>query len=483
MFRLAPLLTTAVALSDETSLMQGVKPQQVSTNHGKSKSVSNLLETAKTMLKNGATNDVLTFANETLSEIMEKVLPAIEASHKSDQKLIDDTFAAFDIARKELEAGNEEISALYKAVAGETLPDGTYVKGLSAQHKECRGTGDEDRKFCQNEYCTCEDKRDCDYALYAIWTRFVNEESILRDHSDTIENHFCAPDANGTTQKFRDTAVVEFKPWLEQKPIVEGVEVEYDAKVEICKVKYAEMDTKTDACDDLQTKLELASCAYANKVVLVKNIFSDFWDYQIRVYNDLSEEVHCLEIDRWKEWRTLESVKCLLEATSSRNGRPCDEDTEEASEEITKCETVQHDTDIEHLKIVYPHPCVPPPPCTDPTQTANCMPVEPHAPCSAEYESQEYAGLWEPPAAVFSETNSHCNARQECVACDVVPRSTICVAFATHGWTHMGKPKPEDECKQVTKDQLEEGDFGGRATYKGDRNYRDDGHFNPDNQD
>merc|ERR1719321_63845 len=208
------------------------------------------------------------------------------------------------------------------------------------------------------------------------------------------------------------------------------------------------MDTTSIACDVYQTDLEAAACAYANKVVLVKNIFYDFWNYQINVYNDLSEEVHCLEIDRWKEWRTLKSVECLLDATSSRNGRPCDEDTDEAAEEITKCETVQHDADIEHLKIVYPHPCVPPPSCKDPTQTVGCMPVDPHAPCSDEYEAQEYEGLWEPPKPEFHSENSHCNPRQECVACDVVPRSTICQAFAAHGWSHMHKPEPEDECKQ-----------------------------------
>jgi len=472
MFRLAPLLTTAVALSDETSLMQGVKPQQVSTSHDKSKSVSNLLETAKTMLKNGATTDVLEFAQETLNEIMLKVLPAIESSHKSDQTLIDETFAAFGKAREELEEGNKEIRELYAE----------QVR-LSALHKECRGTGNEVRDAsCTNEYCTCEEKRDCDYELYAIWTNFVTQESVLREHSDTIEGHFCLPGANGTTQIFRDTAVIQFEPWLEQKPIVERVEVEYDDKVKICKDKYSVMDKTSTACDVYQADLEAAACAYANKVVLVKNIFYDFWNYQINVYNDLSEEVHCLEIDRWKEWRTLKSVECLLEATSSRNGRPCDEDTDEAAEEITKCETVQHDTDIEHLKIVYPHPCVPPPPCDDPTKVVGCMPVDPHAPCSAAYEAQEYEGLWEPPKPTFSETNSHCNARQECVACDVVPRSTICVAFAAHGWPHMFKPEPEDECKQrvrggevqdVTKNQLKEGDFGGR------NNDYHDGHFDP----
>jgi len=476
MFRLAPLLATAVALNDETALMQGVKPQQVSTKDDKSKSVSNLLETAKTMLKNGATEDVVTFATVTMTEIMNKVLPAIESSHAADQKLITDTYQAFPEARAELLRGNQEIKLLYEE----------RVR-LSAEHKTCRGTGNEDREGCTNEYCVCEDKRDCDYQLYAIWKRFVTEESILRDHSDVIEGHFCLPGANGTTEKFRAEAVIQFDPWLIQKPKVEEVEVEYDAKVPVCETKYKAMDDKTDHCDTLQGLLEKASCAYANKVVLVKNTFFEFWDYQIKVYNDLSEEVHCLEIDRWKEWRALKSVECLLDATSARNGRPCDEETDEADTEITKCEQVQYDTDIAHLKIEYPHPCVPPPECEEPDQDdLNCIPVEPNKPCSQAYKNQEYADLWEPPANPFSETNSHCNARQECEECDVVPASTACAAFTAHGWPVMSKPEPADECKQrvrggelqdVTKDQLKEGDFGGR------NNDAHDGHFDPNQLD
>ena len=44
MFRPAPLLVTAAAISDETSLMQGLKPQQVTQREDKSKAISNLLQ-------------------------------------------------------------------------------------------------------------------------------------------------------------------------------------------------------------------------------------------------------------------------------------------------------------------------------------------------------------------------------------------------------------------------------------------------------
>jgi hypothetical protein len=459
MFRLAPLLTTAAAaVSDETSLMQGVKPQQVSAKEDKSKSVSNLLETAKTMLKNGATSDVVEFATDTLNEIMTEVLPAIEHSHASDQALIDSTHRGFQSAIDELVEGKRRIADLL-----------AEERRLSAEHKECRGTGDESREGCTNEYCTCEDKRQCDYDLYDIWTRFVTEESILRDRSDEIEGHFCLPGANGTTEVFRDRSVVLFEPWLEQKPVVEGVEVEYDVKVEVCETLYQIMDAKTADCDAKQTALEQASCAYANEATTVYNNFAAFWTDQTNIYQALVDEVHCLEIDRWKEWRTLTSVQCLLRATNERNGRPCEEETDEAQEEIGNCERVQVDTDIEHIRINYP--VIPPAP--EP-------PHIPHAPCSSQYLAQEYDMLWDPPEPEFHSANSHCNPRQECVSCVTVPMNGLCGIYGAHSGPWVRFPQPEDECVQrvagggmaeVTRAQMEEGNFGGI------NNVGDSGHF------
>ena len=88
----------------------------------------------------------------------------------------------------------------------------------------------------------CYSKRECDYDIYAIWRRFIKEESILREYSDHVTSHFCAPDVNGTLQIFRDGAVVPFPPWLEQKPIVETVVVEYGIKHPECETKYVNLD-------------------------------------------------------------------------------------------------------------------------------------------------------------------------------------------------------------------------------------------------
>merc|ERR1719389_1405930 len=281
MFRLAPLLVSAAALNDETSLMQGPKPQQVTQKEDKSKAITNLMETAKTMLKNGATPDVVEFASVTLQEITSVVLPSIENASATDQALVDSTFTMFETALAELSDGNNRVKAAHD-----------QERALSRAHKACRA----------QEEIDCGHKRECDYELYGIWRRFVEEESILRQLSTEIENHFCAEDANGTMWIFRDHSVTLFPPWLEQKPVVEHWEVEYDDLVPHCEHLFTVLDDKTAECDALQLQLERAACTHGNTVAEVRNLFAQAWAHAIWTYQRVVDEVHCLEIDRWKEW-------------------------------------------------------------------------------------------------------------------------------------------------------------------------------------
>merc|ERR1719352_1940594 len=345
MFRLAPLLLSAHAISDETSLMQGLKPQHVQKDD-KSKAISNLLQSATQMLKNGATPDVVDFAQATLTEITSVVLPAIINASASDQALVDSTYTMFETALQELSDGNNRVKAAHD-----------QERALSAAHKTCRA----------QEEIDCHEKVECDYDLWRIWRRFVEEESELRQLSLEIENHFCAEDANGTMWIFRDHSVTLFPPWLEQKPIVERWEHEYDIKVPVCERFFEELDDKTAECDALQLQLERAACTHGNTVQEVRNLFAESWAYAVFTYQRIVNEVHCLEIDRWKEWRTLSSVQCLLDRTTERNGRPCDETTDEVVTIVTNCEATQMHESIEHLRIVYhvippfPDPCPTPP--------------------------------------------------------------------------------------------------------------------------
>ena len=57
--------------------MQGFKPLHELKRRDDKHAVANLLESAEGMLKNGETEDVVTFAQATLDEILASVLPAI----------------------------------------------------------------------------------------------------------------------------------------------------------------------------------------------------------------------------------------------------------------------------------------------------------------------------------------------------------------------------------------------------------------------
>jgi len=454
MFRLsvAALVGSAFSVSDETSLMQGLKPtSDKRKDTDKSQAITSLMATATTMLKNGATPDVVEFAEATLAEITSIVLPAITDAHATDQVLVDHTFAMFETALAALEEGTEQIKAL-----------SDEERHQSAFHKLCR----------HEEEGVCYTKRECDYDIYAIWRRFIEEETTLRELSARVETHFCAPDVNGTLQIFRDGAIVLFPPWIEQKPVVERIEVEYDVKHPECETKFVNLDEKTEICDAYQTALEAAACAHGKKVQQVREEFSISWNQAITTYQHVVDEVHCLEIDRWKEWRTLSTVQCLLDRTTERNGRPCDETTDEVVEEVTHCEQVQHETDITHLLIVYymipelpPFCAITPWAIADPLP-GRCQPLVPETPCSPGFIAQEYAELWTPPQPEFfgginfEEGNSHCNQRPECVMCPMDPEPPICVFIMEgHGNAAFILPQPEHECHFATRAQIEAGHY------------------------
>jgi len=461
MFRLAPLVSCAAAFSDETSLIQGLKPQPTPQlqKEDKSKAISNLLETATSMLKNGATEDVVAFATETLAQITQTVLPAIQSAHDTDQQLVDNTFLMFQAALQELSEGNGRVKTAHDA-----------ERSFSRQHKVCR----------QEEQVDCHEKIHCDYDLWELWKNFVEEEEELRRLSMRIETHFCVEGANGTTWAFRDSAAVLFPPWIDQKPIVETKEHLYDVKVPTCETFYSELETKTEECDGLQLYLDQAACTHYNTVIQVRNLFAASWLTAINTYQRVIDEVHCLEIDRWKEWRTLASVECLIGRTTERNGRPCDDYTDEAETEVLECERRQVDESIDHLRIRYPHvpddpvDCVQAPWETPPENLhlpyGPCIPVPPQLPCNDGYKAQEYTNLWPanedlrnfdgelliaPPQPEFTEENSHCNQHPECFYCAPEAENSACGFL--HSLAAIEYPLDTSECHEATRQQF----FGG----------------------
>ena len=437
MFRFS-LLGAVAAFSDETSLMQGLKPaQDVKKNH--KGAVANLLESAKGMLKNGETADVVEFAAATLAEIRGTVIPAIQDAHNVEQGLLRAHFAAFEEALVRL---TQEVSEVHQ------LDQEEYEH--HQQHFDSR----------VQEDVICGHKRECDYELYALWRTFIDEESDVRHIEDQIYNrnsgHFCAEDAhgnyimNGTTHEFRETSVPIMNDFTRQWPIVVQAEVNYDLKVPVCEALFENLDRQTGIAESHQNLEESTACQHRLKVQQVRHDFDCAWSAAMYTYDLTEKESRLMMLDRIREYQTLTTVECLLDRTTERNGRPCDEHTDEVNTEITHCEEMRRGVDITFLELEYecevrecgnlpngigPHlaedgstlpgcdgplvcPALPPR-CEyagDVVIAGRCYPDEPVHPCTA---GQIFAGLPAVPQPDFHSSNSHCNQRTPCQACDL----------------------------------------------------------------
>jgi len=343
MFRFVALPLVALAVSDETSLMQGLKPvADVKQRHDKN-AVTNLLESAKGMLKNGETADVVAFATATLEEITSQVIPAIQDAHNVEQALLEQHFEFFATAISALEIGVSEIYTLHMDQASH-----------NAQHLECRDV----------EAAKCDLKRECDCDLYRLWITYQEEESGLRHIEHQIENrvdgHFCKEDAsgayiaNGTTHVFRQTSVPIMEAFKIQWPEVVIAEAAYDNRQPQCETKYHLLDEKTALCDAKQDQLEDAACHHGITVSDVRSQFDCAWSQAMYTYDLTEKESRLMMLDRIREFRTLSTVQCLLDRTTERNGRPCDEATDEATSEITNCEQARRDVVITWLELLFP---------------------------------------------------------------------------------------------------------------------------------
>jgi len=431
---------------DEHSLLQKVKPVQTVKHRHNHNAVATLLESAKGMLKNGETADVVEFAAATLTEITSVVIPAIESASAVEQELLLRQFEAFEVALVKLEQGIGEVHQLH-----------WDQWEHNRDHLACR----------EIEAGICDTKLPCDYDLYAFWTAFIDEESELRTIEDQIHNrvdgHFCAQDTqgnyimNGTTHVFRERSVPIMTAFSRQWPAVIQAEVSYDLKRPQCEQLYYDLDEQTGICDDHQSNLESVACQHRQTVQQVRSEFDCDWASAMHTYDLTEKEVRLMQIDRIREFRTLSTITCLLDRTTERNGRPCDEATGEVATEIARCEEVRRDVDITWLILNFPcelrqcgdlpygigpHladdgsylsgcdgplvcPAVPPPCGYDAEgrltlavlgsyEDGRCYPQPPVHPCT---EGQVFSGLPLVPQPDFHSSNSHCNQRPLCEAC------------------------------------------------------------------
>lgn len=492
MFRLSTclLLGSAEALgSDETSLMQGLKPVQdlKQRRHDKS-AVSSLLESAKGMLKNGETSEVTAFAQRALDEIRNGVLPAIEDASLQDQALLNAHWGLFQRALDGLEEGLEELRALQEG-----------HETATQHHTQCRSL----------ESQACSAKVDCDYELFDLWRDFATEERLLRTYARAFDGHFCP--GNGTDPEFRRRNPLLMNTWKDQKVVVDRVHGYYDPKRLECEEFFAALDQKSATCNAGKTNLEEVACDHASLAIRVRSQFTCDWQHAIDTYDRTEKEARVLQVDRVREWRTLTMVDCLLSQTTLRNGRPCEEDGE-FNGIYARCEREHEPFGTGNSWLIHfpceerqcsdgsvgigPHlnddgslnagcggpltcPSVSPNceyrtyatfhpavayshcelgTCLGPDSTSSdstgkcsggcqanldykttCVPVDVHAPCSTQFDEQEYGQIFDfipqpefywrsnEPVASGGDKNTHCNQPEPCQVCElpVVQQCTL----------------------------------------------------------
>jgi hypothetical protein len=391
----------------------------------KKPAVQALLESATNMLKNGATPDVVEFAEITLQEVTGVVLPAIINESVNDQRFIYSLHSRFQVILDALSEDNQEVFQL-----------NAEEQTLSGQHKSCRAVEAE----------KCQGKRECEMELYRLWTSWVTEEEELREIHGYISGHFCPPDANGTLHAFRVASVPWMQQYMAQKEVVEIAELAYDEHVPECVIKHTTLDEQSATCNQKQTELEEKACAHALKINEVLTVYYNDHAQASSAYNCAVEEIMQLERDRKREWVTLQVVHCLLERIGEQNGVPCDDANGGVTEEVGHCEErhglrVCDAADEGEPLLCLEYPPIPPhpPACAARDQvTGECLPVVQPTPCCGVWHAQEYADLPAVPLPPFSETNPGCNAYPECVGCPEMPDPSPAIIDSCPGYTVDG---------------------------------------------
>jgi len=393
-------------------------------NKSKKPAIQALMESASTMLKNGATPAVVDFAEETLNEVSSVVIPAIINESESDQRFIYSLHSRFQVIRDSLSEGNQEVFQLNHE-----------EQTLSSEHKTCR---DVEKTKCQN-------KRECEIELYRRWSRWVTAEEELREIHGYISGHFCPPGANGTLHSFRVTSVPWMSEYMDQKIVVDDAETEYEVYVPTCRDTHNALDDQSTMCNHRQSELEEKACAHAFKIREVLNVYYNDFAQAASAYNCAVEEIMQLERDRKREWVTLQVVNCLLERIREQNGVPCDDSNGGVTEEVGVCEqrhgiTVCSTAEGEpRLCLDYPPVPPHPPACSARDQVVGeCLPDDVPVPCAGDWHTQEYANLPELPLPPFTNLNPGCNAYPVCVGCGQIPAVDVAVIDSCPGYTVDG---------------------------------------------
>jgi len=395
------VLLVATSKGDETCLEEESSLIQEPIQTGpKAAPLAGLLESARGMLANGATTDVTDFVQATLDEVARDVIPKIVDETSTDVAWLATEYAKFQDVLDDLTQASGQITTLE-----------SEKNGASSDHRGCR----------VEQSVACEGKRSCEMTLYSKWQHWENAEVHLYDLHEGLVAHFCPPDANGTLHTFRVNSITHMDAWKAAKTAADTKKTEYNEQLPHCNTAHGALEDKSVTCNSHQTSLEVKACDLGAAVDTALRNFHTEWAAIHASYQGVTNLIYMSTLDRHKEYRTLKMVQCLLDRIRERNGRPCDESTNEVTEEMTTCETVGVDLDIcaetgpddegQEVNLgLCPTYQAPP---QEPT-----LPTSSSFPCSAAWIAEEMGDLPVVPVGDFTSQNPGCNAYPDCSACD-----------------------------------------------------------------
>merc|ERR1719444_73778 len=397
-----------------------------------------LMETATRMMKNGATPDVITFIETTITEVNRDVLGVIVNEHNTDQQLINDILARFDAA----------IAAMEECAASITQQH-TDRETASTNHQLCRS----------DEALACARSRKCEDELEELWRIVTMEEREMMEIHWAIHGEWCVGPAppqpilddpfrwritqhhegaetslstidypeidNDHVIEFRGFSVEQFGRYIHQKPVVELAWENYNRKLLECAALEETWTLKVDDCDDLQTIMHDQACSHASSNRQCASNFGHEYHMTMVAYNNAVTDIRQKEYDRKREWETLHITTCLLETVythvihSIDSGEPCpttESHPNQTEAEINYCHVVEESLTA-NLTIDYGTP--PPPPRCD---------VDP-GPCTAQYIWDDHGSF---PLPLQTEHTQELTTHE---------LGAYMTTLSAHGWAGCAPPK------------------------------------------
>jgi len=361
----------SVDTTEQTGLLQQLNRGQISAQQSTKQALTQLSDTAKTLVCTGATPEVQKFSTNSLQAIKDKVLPAMLDEHNADVTRMETMYKTFDKAHKHCD----------DEFAKARLESEQRVEDLSTAHKVCREKQLETCttcKLCQVELENCTEiaghlKGRCDSNI---------------EKCDATNPASCAQCGDGNWGMCKDSGAAEPKCAVDEietvhfgsftKQIKKSSECTWEAKrwaesyLKVCQfwwVQKKSCKNCTAVCDAADFDCNAEHCTLEDAATEAKAGYDraklsceEEWNDTKHTYLEEKEKVLKRAEQRKEDCNTLEATECLLKhiketAIEMGHNKPCNGTVPSCTDFKNNCS---------RFDITVPDPPNPPEPPTPP---------------------------------------------------------------------------------------------------------------------